>query len=155
MARDYLSLTLVAVLMCGCASMASDFGSAPSGPGPTAEQVAQWQAAAKRGQEQSKKAQAEQDNAQCIEFGYKSGTTDYARCRENLYKERQAAKRTAATPAPIILPPPPPPFYRPQPVYVPQPYQIPPPVPVVRSPTVTTTCRQDAVLKGNVTCTSR
>ncbi len=152
MARCYLSLTLVAVLMCGCAGMDSDFGVAPSGSGPTDEQIAQWQAAAKKGQEQSKKAQAEQDNAQCIEFGYKSGTTDYARCRENLYKERQSARRATAAPASVIVPPPP---SRAQPIYVPQPYQIPPPVPVVRQPTATTNCVRDPVLTGNVTCTSR
>lgn len=152
MARGYLSLTLVAILMCGCAGTDSDFGVAPSGPGPTDAQIAQWQAASKKGQEQSKKAQADQDSAQCIEFGYKTGTTDYARCRENLYKERQSAKRAAVAPVPIIVPPPP---SRTQPIYVPQPYQIPPPVPVVRSPTVTTTCVRDPVLAGNVTCTSR
>ena len=164
MLRGYLILTLVAILICGCAGMDSGFGAAPSGPGPTAEQIAQWQAASKKGQEEKKKAQEEQDSAQCIEFGYKSGTTDYARCRENLHQKREEAEqatlaRQAATQqaaaanqaaiagaiiakGPIYAPPPPPQAYQ--------------PVPTLKLPRpVTTTCRQDPVLKGNVTCTSQ
>jgi len=167
MLRGYLILTSVAILICGCAGMDSDFGAAPSGPGPTAEQIAQWQAASKKGQEEKKKAQAAQDSAQCIEFGYKSGTTDYAKCRENLHQKREeaeqaalarqaaaqqaAAANQAAIAGAIIARGPP--QYNPvavQPFPKIEPYMIPPaPRPI------TTDCRRDPVLTGNVTCTSR
>lgn len=167
MLRGRMSLLLVAVAVCGCASMDSDFGAAPSGSGPTDEQVAQWQAAAKKGQEKSKKAQAEQDKALCLEFGYKPGTEVYANCRENLHQKRQEAEQAAlarnaaarqaeaanqaAIAGAIIAKGPP--QYKPitvQPLPKIEPYQIPPP-----PRQITTECRRDPVIFGNVTCTSR
>lgn len=155
------------VAAAGCTSMDANLGSTPSGSGATDAQVAQWQLASESGAK--KWAPNEQDELLCSEFGYKPNTRDYARCRENLHNKRleseqakatqraaaeQAAAANQAAIASAIIaqgPPKMPPLYTPQ---IPQQtYQPVPPV-KLRQP-VTTTCSQDPVLKGNVTCTSQ
>ncbi len=119
---------------------------------------------AKKEPEDPKKSVNAEDKALCLEFGYKPGTKEYASCRENLHQKRdeaeqaalarQAAAQQAAAAnqaaiagaiiakGPIYVPPPPQQTYQ--------------PVPTLKLPRpVTTTCRQDPVLKGNVTCTSQ
>ena len=162
-------LAVILLLLGGCTDAVSNYGSVPSGPGPTGEQIAQWQAAAETGRKQAEQAKKAEDNALCLEFGYKPGTKDYANCRENLHQKRQeaeqaalaryaaaqqaAAANQAAIAGAIIAKGPP----QVKPIYVPQfPQQTYQPVPSVKLPQpVTTTCRQDPVLKGNVTCTSQ
>jgi hypothetical protein len=126
-------------------------------------------AVAKKEADDAKKTASAEDKALCLEFGYKPGTKDYANCRENLHQKRQEAEQAAlaryavaqqaeaanqaAIAGAIIAKGPP----QVKPIYVPQfPQQTYQPVPSVKLPQpVTTTCRQDPVLKGNVTCTSQ
>ena len=141
-------LALMALLLGGCTSMDGNYGTVPSGPGPTAEQVANWKAA-------SKKAQSQQDEAQCLEFGHKAGTPEYAKCREQLFSQRearrsadaanQAANQAAVTSAVIARGPP-----QPYPVRVPQ---QPMPQPYMTPSPITTQCRTD--YNGVVTCKTR
>lgn len=124
-------------------------------------------AVAKKESEDAKKSANAEDKALCIEFGYKPGTMDYANCRENLHQKRQEAEQAAlaryaaaqqaaaanqATIAGAIIAKGPP-QYKPitvQPLPKIEPYQIPPP-----PRQITTQCRRDPVLTGNVTCTSQ
>lgn len=124
-------------------------------------------AVAKKESDDAKKSANAEDKALCIEFGYKPGTKDYANCRENLHQKRQEAEQAAlaryaaaqqaeaanqaAIAGAIIAKGPP--QYKPitvQPLPKIEPYQIPPP-----PRQITTECRRDPVLTGNVTCTSQ
>ena len=128
--RYLVLVTLVALP--GCASE------------PSPEQVAQWQ-------QSKQKFDANSDDIKCKEFGYSPATPEYSRCRENLHIQRQQSEQAIASAIIAQGPPKMPPLYTPQ--FPQQTYQ---PVPSVKLPQpVTTTCRQDPVLKGNVTCTSQ
>lgn len=128
--RCFVLATFVALM--GCASE------------PSPEQVAQWQ-------RNKQNADANSDDIKCKEFGYSPATPEYSRCRENLHIQRQQSEQAIASAIIAQGPPKMPPLYTPQ-----FPQQTLQPTPVYRPPPrVTTTCRQDPVLKGNVTCTSQ